>query len=566
MATRSGTTEHDHDSPVPTRTSYEDIDTGPGEGDSAKLGVDPEALVPDDGRLGGRRLRCPHPQCSWWVPEGRAHLAAAHRCTGEVYEAVDRSSLVPVDADTTPEEYVEHFTGHDGQLGAQEFRALAEDAIARPRSERLALLFDFTPFDYQRAILDDPHPDVSVNTGRQTGKTETGGALAADAALFEAYLTDDDVAIFGDVQDTAMEMFRRCKSRLKQSPLPLDALNVDRSNETFWEWDNGTRIMTASLNDGGDNERGKLPRIAIVDEAALCQVSSFEEVVEPMFMTHGDAHEMYVMSTPRGQTGYHYHANTPEHDPQYYSVHSVPAWANPAVSTSWLTKKRANTDSDTWDQEYLGVFVEEGNAYIPTSLYRPCQTDLKAASRGNAVVVPDHPAPDTQYFGGCDVAGGGDDRTVYIVMTGAGTVVHIESEDTSKTPQVVGQLGALVERYDITEFRVDANSLGTGVVDYSEVDPGLTSVVEGMSFSTPEKSKMYKRLKKTFEDEALALPKHARLERETTRLTYEFTSNRHVKVSHPGENGHDDHPDALGLANAARLGDPTEQDGFMVTR
>jgi hypothetical protein len=549
-------------SPVPVRTSLSDAGVETAAGSADHLGIDPESLVPDEGRLGGARLRCPHPDCSWWVPEDRAHLAAAHRCTGPVYEAIDRSELVSVGPETTPEAYVEHFVGYDGQL---DFRALAEDARQRPRSERLALLFDFTPFDYQRAMLDDPHPDVSVNTGRQTGKTETGGALAADAVLFDTYLTDDDVGIFGDVHGTAMEMFRRCKNRLKQSPLPLDALHIDRDNETFWEWDNDTRVFTGSLNGGGDNERGKLPKVVIVDEAALCERSSFEQVVEPMFMTHGDDHELYVMSTPRGQTGYHYSANDPEREPDYFSAHSVPAWANPRTASTWLRKKQANTDSDTWRQEYRGEFIEEGNTYIPSSLYRPCQTDLGVDRRGTALTVPGHPERGIAYFGGCDVAGGGDDRTVYIVLAADGTVVHIEAEDTSKTPQVVGRIGALVNRYNIVEFRVDGNSLGTGVVDYSEVDDSLQPVVEGVPFSTPRKSKMYKQLKKAFEDEALALPKHARLERETTRLQYEYTGNRHVKVSHP-ENGHDDHPDALALANSARVGDPSEQDGFLVTR
>ena len=509
-------------------------------------------LIAEPGRLGSRRLRCPHPECPWWVPEDRAHLADSHVCCGPVYDTVDKTGLVETDASTTPEEYVGNFTDVTGQV---DLVALAEDAIPRPRSERIRLLFGFDAFDYQRAILDDPNPDVSVNTGRQVGKTETGGAIGADAVLFSAYPTDDDVAFFGDVQDTAVEMFRRCTRHLENCPIPLEQLGVDRDNETFWEFDNGTRLLTGSLNNGGDNERGKLPKVVVADEAALCERSSFEDVVDPMFMTHGDDHELYVVSTPRGETGYHYDAHQPDRQPAYFSSHSVPAWANPLVDETWLEKKRASTDSDTWRQEYLGEFVPEGNAYIPPSLYRPVQTDLptQTTQSSSLLRVDGHPYTNYTYFGGVDIAGQGSDKTVYIVMTDTGTVIHIESEEKSRTNDVVGRIGELHEHYGFEQVCVDQNALGQGVADYAAADTDLSGVVVGVPFSTPKKSEMYKNLKNAFETEALSLPKHGALERETTHLQYSFTSNRHVAVSHP-PNGHDDFPDALALCQFARSG------------
>ncbi len=531
--------------------------------------ITPEDLVAEPGRLGQDRMCCPHPDCPWWVPEGQEHLADSHHCVGPVYTNVDRSGLVDTSDVEKPEDYFAKFLPETGPFDEDEFVSLAKDAIPRPRSERLRLLFDFDAFGYQRAILDDPNPDASVNMGRQVGKTETGGAIGADAILFSAIPTGDDVAFFGDVQDTASEMFRRCKKHLNNCPIPLDKLGVEKDNETYWEFLGDSRLLTMSLNNGGDNERGKLPKVAIVDEAALCERSAFSEVVEPMFMTHGDAHEMFVMSTPRGQTGYHYDANMPDREPEYFSAHTVPAWGNPIVSESWLRKKRSSTDSDTWRQEYLGEFVSEGNAYIPTSTYRPCQHDLPT-ERGEfgSLQVEGHPKRGAEYYGAVDVAGGGKDRTVYMVMTRSGTVVHIESEDKSKIPAVLGRIGALNETYDFVHFLVDQNSLGQGVVDFSEIDAELSSFVEGIAWSTPTKSAMYKALKNAFESEDIQLPKHGRLERETTKLKFEFTPNRHVRVSHP-KNGHDDHPDALAMANYVRSGllepDEEEQDPFIVT-
>lgn len=515
--------------------------------DSGRSIADLEA---SEGRLGYTKLSCPN--CSWWVEEEQAELVDAHVCPADHFDG-EPADLVDVSDVESPEEYVAKFVGADGDVTYSTFLKIAEDALQRRRSERVRLLFGFDAFDYQQAILDDPNPDVSVNMGRQVGKTETGGVIGADAALFSAYPDDADVGFYGDVADTAVEMFRRCKKHLKQCPIPLDVLGVDRDNETYWEFvDNGTRILTGSLNNGGDNERGKLPKVAIVDEAALCDRSSFGRVIEPMFMTWGDDHELYVMSTPRGQTGYHYDANTPGRDPDYFSSHCVPSWGNPLVAESWLEKKRDNTDSDTWEQEYLGRPISDGNAYIPTSLYRTCIADVPLRDdfrRGTW--VEGHPKPDTAYFGGCDIAGAGDDRTVYLIMSEDGLVVYVENEETSTTPDVVGRIGELYETWDFERFHVDENSLGQGVANYSAIDPQLGAVVDGVTFGLKSKSNMYKTLKKSFEGEEIAVPKHGLLERETTRLDYKFSANRHVQVSHP-QGGHDDHPDALALANLAR--------------
>lgn len=539
------------DAPFDGQTGLLDIDAP-----RVESGIDAADLEPAPGRLGQQKMCCPHPDCPWWVPEGREHLADSHSCVGPYYEQLDRDGLIDTCDVDGPEDYVEKFIGDDGTI---EFEELAADAIPRPRSERLRLLFDFDAFDYQQAAIDDQNPDKSVNLARQVGKTETGGAIGADSVLFSAYPDGHDVAFFGDVADTAYEMFRRCKQRLKQCPLPLELLNVNKDNETYWEFGNGeTRLVTGSLNNGGDNERGKLPKVVIVDEAALCERSSFVDVIEPMFATHGDDHELFVMSTPRGQTGFHFDANQPDRDPRYFSVHNVPTWANPLVSEGWLARRQASVDSDTWQQEYLGIFIEEGNNYIPTSLYRRCQTDFRTtdvpATTNPTLRVVGHPLPDTTYFIGVDVAGAGTDRTVYLVITADGTVVHVESEDTSQTPNVLGRVGELYREFDSQSIYVDKNSLGEGVVSWGAVDddPGFRRALDGIPFSTPRKSAMYKSLKQTFESSALQLPKHGALERETTRLTFEFTANRHVRVHHP-ENGHDDHPDALALANYARL-------------
>jgi len=64
---------------------------------------------------------------------------------------------------------------------------------------------------------------------------------------------------------------------------------------------------------------------------------------------------------------------------------------------------------------------------------------------------------------------------------------------------------------------------------------------------------MYQRLKSALEGVELALPSHRRLIQQMTNLRYSYTPTGLLKLSHP-QGGHDDYPDALCLANAARTG------------
>lgn len=345
----------------------------------------------------------------------------------------------------------------------------------------------------------------------------------------------------GDVKQTAVEMFRRAKEYFEERCLiPKEQLQVATDNKLSWEFEHGERILTGTLQGGGDTERGVLPKVIVVDESALIEKDAFEKVIEPMFATHGDDHELYLLSTPRGKSGYHYRANEPGLEPGYFSAHSVPASANPLVGEKFLVKKWKGTDEISWRQEWLGEFVEVGNVYIPTDDVRPCVADNRDA----------HPATDEhRYFIGIDVARRGNDRTVYTVLAGNGDIAYLDSEEQSDLSNVLAEIERLVERFDATAAWIDENAVGGGVVDFA--DHGLDDILEPFTFSTKKKQRLYRRLKSDFEDEELAIPSHSRLINETTSLTYNFTQNDKLKLSHP-EGGHDDFPDSLALANLAR--------------
>jgi len=429
-----------------------------------------------------------------------------------------------------------------------------QELAQMPRSKRIGRVLDFEAFDYQAAIMDDPSPDVVTTCGRQVGKTETGGAIAADALVCS---DGDDVMIAAKWQETANEMFRRAKAHLANAGFGEDHPEIVTWNKTEVESVTGARLYSKTLKvadgDAGDNQRGKLPRVVIIDESALIDRDVIQKVIRPMFLTHGDDHELYLFSTPRGKQGFHYEKH--ETDPDW-SEHHVPSSANPLIDNEYLDAERESVDELTWRQEYLGEFLDLGETYISRASYDQCTT---------ANVALEDPV-----YLGVDVARKGNDRTVYLAVDAVGHVQVLDSEALSDVKGVVDRVGTLHEQYEFDAIGVDENAVGGGVVDFAVYD--VDRAMNPIPFSTKNKSRMYRKLKGDLESEELAPPEPTsseeadRLRTETVNLQYDYTANGHLRVHHaPG--GHDDYADALAIANWVRdNAEDATGEAFLITQ
>lgn len=404
------------------------------------------------------------------------------------------------------------------------------------RSERLETLFGVDFFDYQQELVNQAEENDIVHAcpqkGRQVGATFTAALIAADYALTHA---GEDVLIAAPFQDTADEMFRECKEHLKTlCGGDLEKIGVISDNKREWEFDNGTRIISATLGKDGVGQRGKNPRCVIVDEAAFVPDVIFEEVIEPFFLTH-DTYEFYMFSTPSGKSGYYY--EKVKFDDSWFSPH-WPSRINPMVDTDWLDEKREEKDELTFDQEYRGEFLEEGENYLPRDLIMSCVDDSVEGEEESRRVLA------------VDVARSGSDHSVFYDMDEHGVTRQIQSEESSTLDGVLGRIKAMHESVGYEVVLVDENGLGGGVVDFGAA--GLGDVVQPFTFSTKSKQNMYQTLKKHLESNEIVLPQHKRLIEEATSLQSEFTQHGYLKLSHP-PGGHDDYIDACAMANWASV-------------
>jgi len=409
------------------------------------------------------------------------------------------------------------------------------DLAEKTRSERFKALFQWDGFDYQRDLIDKAHGvDVfkaAVKPGRQVGKTETGGAIAAYKALIGS-----DVMILGPFEDTVSEMMEAARNHLETCEQHYmeagSELGTEYRNKTDWKFHSG-RLRARTVGTDGTQIRGKNPDVVLIDEDAYIKDSIHTEVIEPFFSTH-DSYEYYLFSTPAGKSGYFY--EKVEQDESFYSPH-WPSEISPLIDQDFLDEKKAQLDSRTYAQEYLGEFLSAGDTFLSHEDVMPC--------------VADETTLEGRVWLGVDVARKGKDRTVYTAVDEHKTARVLASEDKSTIPGIVGRIKQLHQEHGFESVLVDENAVGGGVVD--DEDLVAMDLVQGVKFTTKSKHEMYNRLKTDFEAEDITVPQHRRLIDELTALEFSVTRNGYYQISHP-DGGHDDFPDSLAFANWARKG------------
>ena len=402
------------------------------------------------------------------------------------------------------------------------------------RAERIAVLFDVDPFDYQRELVDHVEaaatPKVAIQPGRQVGKTLIGAALAADEV---ATTPGEDVLIAAPFQETADEMMREATSLLDTAAERLAALGlelgVETKNKREWTFTHEGRLLSRTLGVDGVGQRGKNPSFVIVDEAAFTPDSVFEDVIEPFFTTH-DTYTFILASTPAGDAGYFFEKCRLDDD--WYS----PRWPtaiSPLVDPEWLAERERKTERRTWRQEYLGEFIGSSDRFFSPELVDGVTGDV-TFDADDVVAL------------GADIARAGDDRTAIVGVDAAGVAKVLVSDADMTLTDATGELARLHNQHSPGAIAVDETGLGAGVVEMLENEIGRRAV-DGVKFTIDRKQSIYNGLKSALESGDIRLAQHPRLSRELKKLTYSLTAGGKTKITHP-DGGHDDHPDALALA------------------
>jgi len=455
---------------------------------------------------------------------------------------------------------------------------LYESCAGLPRSERVEILFDFEPTEYQAELLDriEDHDAgrAAPKKGRQVGATMTAGVIGADHALWAPKLVGEptDVLFAAPGQETADEMFEEAKQRFEDGPLTLEQYGVVKDNEQTWKFSSGTRILSRTLGNVGQEDqpgnRGKNPTCVIVDEAAYEKDVVFEEEIEQFFITH-PVYEYLLFSTPAGKSGYFY--EKVEQDDDWFSPY-WPTRISPYAQEDYIDEQREKLDSATVAQEYEGEFAEDGGSAIPHETLNPNIKPDAERLEGRS-----------RYLG-IDPARGGKDEMVVHDMDAVGVTWNIWAFETMDGPRFVELLEILHQhKTDLEHWEavpspeagsgqtptdgyeiilIEENGVGGFAADFAQA--GLGDVIRVVNSTNETKQNIYQRFITDLEDEQLALPNNRKLIRQTTKLEKSFTPTGKAKYEAP-TGGHDDWPDGTAFANWARHGNGDRLDGVKKT-
>jgi hypothetical protein len=395
-------------------------------------------------------------------------------------------------------------------------------------------------YAFQDMIINDGSKLIAVAISRQVGKT----TMAIIKSLH--YVLNNDnatVLVISKTLSQSKEMISKLKQLVNNSPLKDDFSRVadgyDNKSEFYVKnkgKDTYSRIISVPATDAA---RGYSADLVIADEIAFWDNSQemFNEAILPTISeTKG---VIMMLSTPKGQLGVFWDVFTKT---EIWSCYQFDWTICPHHTEENMEIYREQLGSFAFRQEYEASFEANQAAYFT-------REEVDQAVKEYALT--EHTTLPTVI--GVDF-GKKKDNTIITV----GLIENpFDEEDyhrvkiinVIKKPlntdynKVVGELKALVAKYNAVNVIYDATGVGEGPGDYIK-DLGIPC--EAFKFSLQSKVNIYSNLKILFEKRQIVIPKIKRLVDELCMFEYEYTTSGNMKLHHP-EGGHDDYPDSLAL-------------------
>ena len=372
--------------------------------------------------------------------------------------------------------------------------------------------------------------------------------MAAVRGLYEAIMKPNQtVLILSPTQRQSNNLFRRMKYFLnknarmpKNEKIPIENTIV-RETRTELEFDNGSMIIALPAKESGDNIRGYVAHIIIIDEGGYIDDRVYT-TIEPMFSTTEGT--LILLGSPNGRNNKFYKAFA---DPkESFSVHHYPSGVSPLISKEFLEKQRDILPDLHYRQEYGAEFVESAGVMFPLSLIDKCINE--------DCPLRDQPIPQFKYYLGYDPARVGTDDAVALILENRGELPRVVKYCVVNTWEMRGKtlddqvnfISNLHDKWRFEKIIIDATAVGGGVVDplVNKQFP-----VEAFTFSIKTKPEAYFHTLREMESGNLMLPPHDKLRKQMSEIRQEKRDNsEHVKIYHPAKTGQDDYPTALVLA------------------
>lgn len=412
------------------------------------------------------------------------------------------------------------------------------------------------PHDKQIEVLRSPHKNKIIVCGRRSGKSQMVAAeLIRGALVIEEYRKQ---ILIAPTYKQAMIVYYKINELMYKAGVIDDIDKFVKSPHPQVVFKNGAIIDFGSA-DNPDSLRGEAYGRIFKDESAFIKEGA-EHAIKPLSYDTGAP--VWETTTPWGKGEvWERWGRGMKGDPDYgcfhYNYKDNPYLAEEGIKEIEKDIEEWGIDSVYVQCEILGNFVEDRDVYFKQKLIDSCVEEYGM----------DFAHPKGSYVLGVDVAGMGEDESVFIAlerdMGGDIKVIMIDSYDKNKPREIVGKVKILDEKYNFEMVYLDETGAGEGPTDWLK-ESLSEERIEGIKFSTKSKMDMYSNLKKMMEQGKIKFPNHKKLLYQLADLRYEIMSSGDLKIYH-SERGHDDYPDALALACLFFKGNEEKYTPFVVT-
>lgn len=399
------------------------------------------------------------------------------------------------------------------------------------------------PHKKQIEVLRSPQKNKIIVCGRRSGKSQmVAGELIRGAVLGEY---PKQILIAPQYKQSII-IFDKINELLNSSGTMCDVEKVIQSPYPKILWKNGNFIDFASA-DNPNSMRGDAFDRVFKDESAFIKKGA-DNAIKPL--TYDKGAPVWETTTPwgkgevwdrwmrgiKGDTDYGYF---------HYNYKDNPYLSDEGKKEIEKDILEYGEDSVYVQCEIYGNFVEDRDCYFKKEEIDNCLEEY---------ILPEEPLVKHNYAMGNDIAGEGEDESVFISVLYQGVnirVVDISNYEKNKPREVVGKGMELYHKYKFDKMCLDKTGMGEGPADWLKEElekiGANGSIVEGVRFTIQVKQDMYSNLKKLMNQGRLKFPNHRKLIYQLMDFRYEMTSSGEMKLHH-AENKHDDYCDALALA------------------
>lgn len=432
-------------------------------------------------------------------------------------------------------------------------------AISRADNQDNLFKFD----KWQRDILGH-EGNLAIRTGRQCGKSETISEKGKRLAL--EYETTNTLVVAASQRQSSL-LFEKIKNKIELEHRPLvdkaikeaeeeKGRHLTKEERRFHEWNsgliiemptqtrirlkNGSTIYCLPTGKTGTFIRGYTIDFLIADEAAYIPEQVWLAIM-PMIAVSRKTRGygwIILLSTPFGKGGFFYNSC---HDKDFKQIH-ISSEDCPRISKKFLRKEKQRLTKQEYAQEYLAQFIDDFSQLFSTTLIKQQMTFLtwdKSKDYDKS----------KSYYLGVDFARFGGDQNAFIVVemepkTEKMRVVKVITTERKSITDSVGRIVDLHGKYDFKRIFVDDGGVGGGATDLlieKLKKKGLKKRVIPLNNATKSSTKnghKQRILKEDLYSNAIVLLENNKLElvndldlmRSLKSVTYEYTSDRNLKI------------------------------------